>query len=655
MGSGNRSALERVEHLRGLLGGARATTRAARTLAGFEHGNVLIGAALHGADRARRGLEPTDLEERLLGVLGTVLTPQEIESWGRVYRESVDKLGDGVAVVPRSVASLAVESGYSAADLVAGFGPVVEEALAKPNVAVVDREVLAAGGPVDSPEFLEGMREFGYGVTAFSGAQGPSPDAGRAAVRQELPPVHARLELESFVVERAVGDQGGGRDEIYWCASSGSNKTSGAAFTSQEFGAATEGTEFTFSTSNRTVFDGSTSSGVALGLYVWEADQSNSEWYDALNKSLNDLCRYIFDTPQWELGTGLMPGSDVVAFMGEAIKLGSWLMEHLRNHDDLSCSRGIVLDQYDLAVIAQRGTTKWAFNGDGYHTLTLRYTGDPVPFPAGTLEYVVRDGTSWGTPVTMPAEFSAATTPALAHYGGTVHAVFVRPSDNALMWTYKFGPLWMTPAPIQSDVSTCAPALASYNGNLVCAHAGSNTGHLYVREFLPDQGWSTVLKEFKGDSTRLSPALTAHGDMLLLTHVGNNGFVYHREHHIGRGWGETYEDDQGWETESPVTTASAGGELWKVVRRRQNNVRTYMMIGDNHGTGIIPGWETENGLAAVGHENRIWLFRRRLDGLLAGAPTGAWTDINPTTSVPILDEPAAVSNGAGRLYVMYRR
>lgn len=73
-----------------------------------------------------------------------------------------------------------------------------------------------------------------------------------------------------------------------------------------------------------------------------------------------------------------------------------------RNEDDMSCERGFVLDQYTLAVMAHRGTTEWDFNGDGFHKLKVKSTGGKVPFPEGTLEYTVRTGESWGTPIALP-------------------------------------------------------------------------------------------------------------------------------------------------------------------------------------------------------------------------------------------------------------
>ncbi|MEU9083519.1 hypothetical protein [Streptomyces sp. NPDC048357] len=94
--------------------------------------------------------------------------------------------------------------------------------------------------------------------------------------------------MEKFYVERAIGDQGGGRDEIYFTASSSAGG-GGRTFRSGEFGAVKNGDTRTFSAGNKVFLDedpGSTGLTVT-SIQVWEADQSSSRWYDALQRALN--------------------------------------------------------------------------------------------------------------------------------------------------------------------------------------------------------------------------------------------------------------------------------------------------------------------------------------------------------------------------------
>ncbi|MFM9442802.1 hypothetical protein [Streptomyces acidiscabies] len=127
--------------------------------------NVLIGAALHGADRLRAGQVPTDLERLLLDVLRTVLSEEEIRDWGRVHRETVAKRP--------------VSAGYGLADLRSRARELSEEALAHPNVSFLSTEALAEGAPLWSAEFAAGVRKSGFGVVGFAGvSHGDGTQAG---------------------------------------------------------------------------------------------------------------------------------------------------------------------------------------------------------------------------------------------------------------------------------------------------------------------------------------------------------------------------------------------------------------------------------------------------------------------------------------------
>ncbi|MFI8280869.1 hypothetical protein ACIGBH_39520 [Streptomyces sp. NPDC085929] len=113
MAGGDTTPQERLE---GLLTGTRREGRVAQALAGAGKRNALIGAALHAADRLRRGHAATDLERELLQALRAAMTDAEIKEFGRVYRETVDKLGR-LDAVPEVITSRPVDSGYSVANL----------------------------------------------------------------------------------------------------------------------------------------------------------------------------------------------------------------------------------------------------------------------------------------------------------------------------------------------------------------------------------------------------------------------------------------------------------------------------------------------------------------------------------------------------------
>ncbi|MGA4960350.1 hypothetical protein [Streptomyces lavendulocolor] len=248
---------DRLERLRGLLSGKRAQERAGRALALGQgaYSNVLLGALLHGADRSRQGKALTDLEQILLEAAGAQLSAEETRAWGRVYREEVTAQGGRLAVLPERITGLPVNQGYALADLKRDFAGLQAEALAAANVQIVSPAAVAEGQPED-PAFIRAMAETGFAVTAFGDLteslaasapgvadtgqgeeapadRGESPDASSAAS-----PFRLKLEMDNFYVHREVGDQGGGRDEIYWTAATGVGDSGrGHAFSKRNGGA----------------------------------------------------------------------------------------------------------------------------------------------------------------------------------------------------------------------------------------------------------------------------------------------------------------------------------------------------------------------------------------------------------------------------------
>ncbi|GCD39579.1 hypothetical protein OEIGOIKO_07435 [Streptomyces chrestomyceticus JCM 4735] len=401
---------DRLERLRQLLSGQRAQQRAGRALAlalgQGAYANVLLGAMLHGADRMRQNKTLTDLERILLEAVGAQLSAAETKAWGGVYREVVTAQGGKVAVLPERITRLPVTQGYAMADLRQDFARLQAEALACANVQIVSPAVVAEGGPED-PAFIAAMRETGFAVTGFDDGTAPLTSAGcittAGAGQDEQAPADSaqspdgaeaasafrvKLELENFYVHRVVGDQGGGRDEIYWTtATSVGDSGKGSPFTSEEFGAVQKNQTRSFAANKKIFFDGSSSGFVGTTICCWEADHSNAAWFSELQKALLQAIAVMDRTLNCANFTPAVIYIPTWATM--AWELGKFFvtfMECFRNYDDLSCQRTIGMDRQDLAVLSHRGHTDWHFNGDGHHELRIRYTGDPVPFPAGTLD-----------------------------------------------------------------------------------------------------------------------------------------------------------------------------------------------------------------------------------------------------------------------------
>ncbi|GAA2618393.1 hypothetical protein [Streptomyces tubercidicus] len=673
---------ERLERLKGLLRGTRGT-RAAQALRSSGAGNVLIGALLHAADRLRAGHQATDLEQKLLAVLRTKVPDAEIREWGRVYREAVNQLGENVAVVPRALSTRPMASGYSFADLRAGWGPVVAETMAKKNAMVVSREILAAGAPVEDAEFIAALLDNGgLGAVGFDRprgtlngasaageqmigeAEGPAEETqgegdGRAVYRE----FRAKLELENFYVHREVGDQGGGKDEIYWLASSGSDLINGPAYRSEEFGAVKRGETRSFS-SNRVIFDGKMAKRLAMVLYCMEADQSTAAWYDDLMKALGDLAKALYAL---EFGNALLPGlpgADLVTLATELAKMGVILMEALRNYDDLSATRGIAFTAFDMALLYHRdgGNVAYHFNGDGHHELRMKYTGDPVPFPTGTLEYLVQDARGhWSVPISLGWESMSA--PAVASYNGKLYAAFIRPSDQAVMWSVQEAGIWSEPQQVGGWRSYYPPALAAAHGKLYIMVSGLDA-KLYWSTFTEATSWNaatqvSVVVNQERPSLTTTAKRSGSGETVWMTCTVKNGNPF-TMYHDGTRWIPNLDPMPYSPLVRDVSMApgtSVAYEPWRATRIGETVhvcKPVFTALGPVHWTEKVgPSWPSAHGPTLVTHGSAMHLLFCGTDGGLYTSVAGTQQRTRLTKAAP-MDASAAVSHNH-KLYVMYRR
>ncbi|MFG2715678.1 hypothetical protein ACGFX2_34850 [Streptomyces goshikiensis] len=256
--------------------------------------NLMLAVALRAAARTERGHQLGDLENRLVQAMLAAMPQADLVAVGRLYLFLVE-YSTGLPF-PVSVTGRPLGQAYDWARYQQDWQAMARETMAQPNTAVVSREGFAVGQEVDEPAFVEALRTWRAGASAMSGAVVISPDTtaavdgdpvapgvegasaaeGSAMEVRAFDPVRVRLEMESFHVLRAHGDQGGGKDETYWCASSGSDKAAGPAYRSEEIGGVQTGHTRTFD-SDRVVFDGPVAGHLILQIFCFEADQSTSE------------------------------------------------------------------------------------------------------------------------------------------------------------------------------------------------------------------------------------------------------------------------------------------------------------------------------------------------------------------------------------------
>ncbi|MEV6680544.1 hypothetical protein AB0N09_27335 [Streptomyces erythrochromogenes] len=664
------------ERLRGVLSGTDSSSRVVRATMGAggraagaqTRGNLLMGVALHAAARHFRQYEASDLEARLLEMMRTGMSYTAVKVTGAFF-EALRDGGEPMPMVPRVITSRATEVPYTFADLKRDASAMMEDYLDRANVAVVDRENLAFGDEADSAAFIAGMRESGTGSGAFLRPRGSrltlaaperadggdlvesADDAVAAGPLSQPPPFRARLQAQSFYVSRECGDQGGGRDEIYWTASAGSDKASGGTWHSQKFGAATEGRTLTFGSDN-VIADLQVGYWLGVSLHCWEADQSDSAWYDALHSHLRWLSDTIFSDPGFQIGSNL-PGGEAAGWIADLTQLTAFLMDRFRNHDDLSAARGIILDRYDLAIMAQGGTVSWHFNGDGHHVLNLRYTGDEVPFHPGTLEYVVHDGRRWSAPIPVP--WQSATPPALVDYFMVLHAVFVRPGDNALMWSKLQNQVWTEPRRIGDLTAGSAPAMVQHGAKLRVAFIG--TDNVPVTVTYDGARWEAPTRLVGHRADRVAPAIEFRMPTVHLAYTGDGGTNICHSELTGGTWSEASRSPITSGTTDPVSLNFIGTTLVRAHRDRTNHFHFYARSGGYwQKRSDLGGFQVKAGPALVNHADGLWAVVRGDDNRLHAAQYdgSSWNTPRAVPHTRPIRESAAATS-MGKLYVMYHR
>ncbi|MFC5055832.1 hypothetical protein [Saccharothrix xinjiangensis] len=461
-----------------------------------------MGALLHGADRRARGLEPTDLEQRLLDLAEAYLPGDELVAFGGVYRDAVTR--GPVDVLPEAVTGLPVETGYGLADLLDALPAIGEHALAQPNVRVVDVTALDGDAPIDDEEFAAALVEYGRGTTILTA---PGPQA------TDVGPASAPLRLHSFHCDRKSGEVG--RDEIYWALAAGSDGRAKTSGKTREYGSTSTSTWHTFD-ANTFLFNGEVEKYVSCEIQCWEADDSSGGFYNSLRGALADFAEAALDLSVRMAEAGddeSKKAAGLAAWFAIGAGLLNAILGWLTNDDDLVVERSFTFDRAALAELASRPKGEFALlfdgGGGGRHTLYLHC--GPFVERGGPLRTTTLGASGGWAPGPAVTSGTTAHTPALAAYRGGIHCL-VRGLD-AHLWHNSFdGTRWtaFTRLPMASTVT---PALAALGDRLHAVHRSSHaTGTLYWNHF-DGTRWSAAVA-LSGTTTDHAPALVVFNGRL---------------------------------------------------------------------------------------------------------------------------------------------
>ncbi|MCX4674147.1 hypothetical protein OG413_02245 [Streptomyces sp. NBC_01433] len=195
--------------------------------------------------------------------------------------------------------------------------------------------------------------------------------------------------------------------------------------------------------------------------------------------------------------------------------------------------------------------------------------------------------------------------------------------DLSLWWTvFETGQGWSVDERFTDHQSGSNPALANFNGRLVCVHRGGNDNFLWYTEYDPAKGWTR--------DTRMGGQRSSHG-VALAVHNGVLHCVY-KAHNDAQLWTTSFNGSR-WTDGQMVPSrlsshgpglASHGGDLHLVHRSHNNNHLWHSTWDSAAGWSSdqqMPSHQTASNPALVSWDGKLRLVHR------GGNDTSLWHSV----------------------------
>ncbi|MFF3863307.1 hypothetical protein [Streptomyces sp. NPDC002209] len=570
------SRVDRLDRLRAHLRGEPVSKKFEGLTRSSRGANLLLGILLHGAARVQAGVEPTDLEARLLGSVAGLLGEEELRDFGRVY---VEETAGRAGVFPDSLAARSIDTGYTAQDLAADLPAVGEEVAGQANVNVIDVDVPAPDprGP-QAEAYARAVGAYGYGATVMTSATAENQVDVAAA------PVMTKVWLDRLYMY--VGSDEFGSEEIYAATAAAADGGTRQWMRSHTVEGVNTGESHPFGP-NTVIYHGTAERGVIFNVQCWEEDHGQATQLLATLESISKTA--------WELADALPEGkfsagaSEILAFASGIANLIKLFVSFFA--DDLIEQRVFAFDRAALNAIAAKPFHEddHLFNGGGFlgngtiylairtrvgklpriglrahnasgwhspsqpggvshHAPALASFGNHLYSAHAGIDkqvYITRfDGTSWSghTVVPSPGILSA---PALAVHAGRLYLAH-RDLDNRVIVTSTANGITWTASVVLRGTTTNGPALATSDGHLYCVVRGAQDLKSYFALMESNNTWRAFEQHNAGGSY-FATNMLSHGNGMHMTRTAGNGQVYIKSH-----------NNYAWSVETSVGQTSAG-------------------------------------------------------------------------------------------------
>ncbi|TEY60285.1 hypothetical protein BOTCAL_0182g00080 [Botryotinia calthae] len=229
---------ERAAELRARLSGQvpnRTSRKANRVASNLP--NPMLTAALHAASRDANGAELSPIEARLVQMLKTFATDQEVAGYGQMYTETKAQAGKGTlsgTIFSGVAVNMNADTPYTNKDMVADARAMTADLLAIPENKIIDITTIDTECS-DSTEYMEALTGAGNGITVFT-----APKAEENSLKSNAATNSSgnfQMNFQRFKCHRKQDDSiTGPRNEIYWAVASGSDSRKQRSFKTSEYG-----------------------------------------------------------------------------------------------------------------------------------------------------------------------------------------------------------------------------------------------------------------------------------------------------------------------------------------------------------------------------------------------------------------------------------
>ncbi|KAF5855992.1 hypothetical protein ETB97_008111 [Aspergillus alliaceus] len=506
--------------------------------------NLLLGVAVHGLARSSKGHTLTELEEAAVGPFRALAdTDEEFASYAGIARQakSTPQASDRI---PSCIMNLVEDEPYTRERFRTDMALLQKSVVDQPHIRLVGPEQFKSGALDADEAFNSALARTGRGVTVHLGKRSNPQGESVGGTDEVHEPTNYRLRIyaDRFKCHRASNEAG--KDEVYWTMSSGADSGDKYVSRTHEFGSLREGDvrKFPSRGPNSYLFRGMLQNLVASTVTCWEADHSNSGWYDRLVRTLEATAvtssQFTMYTG-WKVADeliGLIPGADLaneVLFWIELISsLVSELLKIFKNEDDLIKQHDFAWNLGALEALFDNGAeASYMFDGGSGGKLQLWLSREigPSDVENGFIEVVSAQAPAGGgrLPINWMAPKSKGVQ-LIEGLSGTAESTFSpyfcyrNPRTNQLMYSRGLG---FEPKVHGSHMTIGRPALVPFGSGdtLHIAYTGLNGEIYHLTQGL--RGWYSA--RVGTMTTGLAPGLCAAGNYIICFVWGEDDRFYY--------------------------------------------------------------------------------------------------------------------------------